>query len=283
MRLLTGAAAVSSALLIKRVTDSRLKEAWAANTPELGTSDAPKEYQPWMALPPQLLLDVSSTSIVRPEFRSRFLDLNHLDSFSNFYSNLPTGCIGAELASLQVARATQAQLQLFNEAIHLAEIELVRIQPHYSTLIENLIQAYVPMIDLFGSSHDFGLSTVWLKGVVFFNIHQTALLNRRVENLAHEIAHQILIHYQMNDFLIHQEHLKAPTFSGIRNTERPAILSLHAAAALSSILQTARIQNENQRAAQAHSWLQRTVQGLKALPLTALGSTLLEEVEDVLE
>jgi HEXXH motif-containing protein len=49
--------------------------------------------------------------------------------------------------------------------------------------------------------------------------------------MSHELGHQILHVYQSCDPLFESDNF-APVYSGVRKTDRPAILSLHAAVAL---------------------------------------------------
>ena len=128
---------------------------------------------------------------------------------------------------------------------------------------------------------DYGMSVMWLKGVIFFEKKQLSSLEQRVENIAHEVAHQVIINYQLNDFLIDGD-LNAKVYSGIRRVERPAIMSFHGAAALSYMLLVAKEYGNQKRIDELRSGLIKTLDSLNEISFTKVGRKIFEEMHEFL-
>jgi HEXXH motif-containing protein len=109
-----------------------------------------------------------------------------------------------------------------------------------------------------------------MHGAVFLGIPEGEYpLATLAINLAHEIGHQILMIYQTADTLIVEDHMDLPCYSGVRKTFRPAIMTLHAAAALCHMIFACRsiIEKFPQRPF-SEFMAQRTTQYQKDLSMT---------------
>lgn len=104
---------------------------------------------------------------------------------------------------------------------------LRRYSPFFAALYPMLVEFVVPLT----RAHSSGFSSHLARGVIFrsFPISQGAL--SIAMDLAHELGHQALMTLQSVDKLFESDPL-APVYSEIRHTERPAVQSLHATAAL---------------------------------------------------
>ena len=183
---------------------------------------------------------------------------------------------------LLVSELDAKKLEYFNAQIRNAESELACIIPYFQPLIKNLIQFYVPIENASNDHvHDYGMSLLWFKGAVFFEKGQSFAIERRVENLAHELAHQVIINYQLNDYIIDGD-LNEEVYSGIRERLRPAIMSFHGAAALSYMLQVASLYQNKKRTSELKNSLEKTLQSLSEIKFTPVGKVIFEEMHEFL-
>lgn len=83
-----------------------------------------------------------------------------------------------------------------------------------------------------------GFSNHHVRGAVFLSLPMNSDTSRfeLALNLVHECGHQALMIYQCSDDIL-LEDLRTPVYSIIRKTERPAILSFHAAIATAFMLE----------------------------------------------
>jgi HEXXH motif-containing protein len=121
-----------------------------------------------------------------------------------------------------------------------------------------LRQAYSCLVDMvipLAREKSCGFSSMLARGAIFRSFHTPHTAATVALDVVHEMGHQALILLQSIDPLISSD-LSAPVFSEIRKTDRPAIQSLHAAAALAYMLVLSRTMNtteEERRAVQERS------------------------------
>lgn len=115
--------------------------------------------------------------------------------------------------------------------------------PEFQKLFLNIVKLIIPLeIKDKENSPIAGFSSHLCQGAIFLS---TPVIDRkywRAElaiDLAHELAHQVLNLFQRTDNLLLSD-LYMPIYSGVRRINRPAIMALHGAAALSYILLSAK-------------------------------------------
>jgi len=238
-------------------------------------------FSPWMAVPSRMVISpISSTWTPN----KRYIDIAELAEIKNILIsiNQEDDLIPShEQYQLKVSSLSETEAVHFNAKITEAEKQLCSILPHFRLLIDSLIQKYIPTESTLTTGTDFGMSTLWFKGAVFFEKTQNSDLNQRTENIAHEIAHQIIINYQLNDSLI-KGSLNERIYSGIRDEKRPAILSFHGAAALSYMLWVQSTLQDTTRAKAIELQLRSTLEDLKNIEFTTIGQKLYEEFHEAL-
>jgi hypothetical protein len=272
-QLFIGEKAVDSILEIAKNVNRQFielaKKRWNSNA---------EEFQPWMCIPSNLgnggiPLDWPTHSL--------FLKGKDLTAVRGFIESLDSEkrpLPSMENYPIRVSNLSSVEEEEFIAKILDARASLVTTVPWIGRLLDNLVQHFVPVESLTDDGMDYGMSTVWLKGAIFFEKKQLRSLELRTESLAHELAHQILIHYQLSDRLI--ERLNEPVYSAIRKTERPAIMTFHGAAALSYMLLAARNINNSERVNILTNDLKETLKSLSAVKLTAVGEIILKEMDD---
>ncbi len=117
--------------------------------------------------------------------------------------------------------------------------------PRFRARWNGIVKTLVP-IEVGGilSDNRAAFSSHLLKGAVFRAIPRTSDPFWKLDlaiDLAHELGHQTLILYQSADPIIVSD-LSEKVFSGIRQTDRPSIMSFHAAAALAYMIEYMEIQ-----------------------------------------
>jgi hypothetical protein len=266
-----GADATDSIIPLVQATDSKLIT--LSNNRNSRTNP---EYSPWMAIPQGMLqsdLDCSWLPTNRLTQRHDHGSIQKIFKCINLENDLIPS---HENYDLRISDLNSDEIEIFNSRILEAEYQLKRILPHFETLISNLIRKYIPIETPNRTHGDTGMSTLWFKGAIFFESNQRANLDQRTENLAHEIAHQIIINYQLNDTLIASD-LNQEIYSGIRATNRPAILAFHAAAALSYMLWIQSTLGNHQRASLLSSQLKSTLADLEKVKTTLIGRKIMDE------
>jgi hypothetical protein len=278
-KLFAGMNAVDSILLVANSTNDKLLERAFTRT-----NKHFNHYEPWMCLPTEMLYKDIKYPFGMGS-RGRFMGCGELAEVKFFTHSL--NAEGKNIPSVEkydfiVSDVDESMLNNFNEKLREAEATLIELFPYFKPLVENLVQLYVPMENP-QQQHDFdyGMSVMWMKGVIFYEKKQFPSLNRRVENLAHEIAHQIINNYQLNDFLIEGD-LNRKVFSGIRKVERPAVMAYHGAAALCHMLLVARACNDEKRSNELHDSLVKTLESLRPLSFTPIGQKIFEEMHEFL-
>ena len=273
-----GSDAVDSILKIARSTNVKL-----IDKAKRINSASYADYEPWMSIPE--FMKPSQLILKLPSKKGRFLNSSSLIEIDQLLKSLGQGhenIPSKESYNLRVCLVNKDELDHFNSRLKDAEDELILILPFFESLIHELIQFYIPMENPSDEhAFDYGMSVMWLKGAVFFEKTQFPDLQRRVENLAHELAHQIIIHYQLNNFLIEGD-LNTKVYSGIRKKNRPAVLSFHGAAALSYMLLVAKAYSNQERMNELKTALRNTLDSLKGVSFTPVGNKLFEEMHEFL-
>ena len=188
----------------------------------------------------------------------------------------------------------------FVQALEGAKKLLASECPWIHTLLTRIVSYVVPITHRpEGRPVKRGFSTPLCYGAVFLTFEDRAksLEEATVElaiDLAHEVGHHSLHTYQTADPVL-QSDLRAPIYSGVKQIERPAIMSLHASAALLFMIEaSARLATNRQlapiareHAAKRFTWMigqQRmaldAIQN-KVVP-TTLGAHIIKEMEEQL-
>lgn len=268
---------------------------------ELGTSFA--RYSPWMAMPterkalspliqqaklPAILIESESLRILaaalKTDEKNPFgkLGLDEEKSDSYIFSGSPSEAAAAE-AMIEQAR----ELFLSSDA---------NLKKRYEILIQTIVPLEVVGVK---SSFQNAFSSHFLKGAIFRTIPRSDFAPWRIEfaiALAHEVGHQALMVYQAADRLIASD-LGASVYSGVRKTQRPAIMSLHAAAALAymieyieielrradktSRLSTAELDYAEAQSKQCRTDLGDTLKALEQVEFTPLGKLIYDEYRNL--
>lgn len=301
INLLWGESAVPSVLLLNQKLSIHLLQKSRAQALKENVVTG----QPWLAVPNSLWKTDLDKGLFTP-LTSRFLNRNQLEQIRTIVravgnSNRATEHAsnqapiwGQEASQFAISDLSDSDLNRFNEQLFAAEQKLVNLRPYYAEYLKKLVQVYIPIERIsrppsdssssiasndhhFGST-DFGMSTLWFKGAIFFSKHLPKDIDQLVENIAHEITHHILIQYQLCDFIIHPDHFLDKAYSGIRDTSRLTIQAFHGAAALTTMADICRATDQSRR----HEWLNslklKTLQSLVHVPKTELGEHLFQEL-----
>jgi hypothetical protein len=174
----------------------------------------------------------------------------------------------------------------FNQIMFLAEQRLVQAIPSFQSLLDWMLIKYLPF-DVRGGvrddadDHGQAMSMLWLKGAIFWTHTPGRSVDGLAESLAHELAHQVIINYQLNDLLIKGD-LNQPVYSGVRKTNRPAIASFHAAAALTYMILFAQATSNDQRKKELQDNLHKGLFALRTVAFTPIGQKIYQEMHRVL-
>lgn len=172
---------------------------------------------------------------------------------------------------------------------------------NFASRWNSIVQGIVPLrITGQFSDNRAAFSSHLLRGAVFRAIPKESDPFWRLDlavDLAHELGHQALILYQSADSIIASD-LSTQVFSGIRRTERPSIMSFHAAAALAYIIefltslfdkpQNLQKLSDTEKSyaekelADARSQMRETLEACRVLEFTSLGDKLFSEFESLI-
>lgn len=236
-------------------------------------------FSPWMSLPFNM---GTSPAVEWPKNKyPRGKELLFIRTFIEQLDPLGRPLPSMESYPIKVSNLNEAEEDVFYHHLGEAEALVCKTTPWIDALKTKIVRNFVPVESLLtNDTADYGMSVIWLKGVVFYEKRQIRPLNIRAENLAHEVAHQVLINYQLSDRLIVGD-LNRSVFSAIRKQRRPAILALHGAAALSYMLIIARDLRAEERVIKLKADLTETLQGLEDIPMTKIGKVLLVEMQEL--
>ena len=200
------------------------------------------KYQPWMSCTDkghQLLrhfaMKQRSSSVV-PEIISNNEDLKVLSQTFKGDQEDPFGALGYPARNFRMA---ENKFEIDSNFVKIAEesISLIRqASIDLSKQMDMFMLEIIPLVPFENAKMremGSGLSLHWYKGGIFVAPPRD-FLHRNLElaiNLVHELGHQTLMIYQCADPLIESD-LISPIYSAVRKTERPAIMSFHAAVAL---------------------------------------------------
>jgi len=239
------------------------------------------QYEPWMALHSKF---IKFEKFPRWQNDSLFFSLQEMREFLALIKRLNPDketIFSLENYPIRVSSLDSDQYNYFCDKIAEAKSNLENRIPWIRPIYNGIVNKFVPIEGIYEKNeNDFGMSTIWLKGLIFYDKRQERPLKLRIENLAHELAHQIIINYQLSDRLIVGD-LNAPIYSAIRRTKRPAIMALHGAAALSYMFLAASTDHANDRSLIILHDLIETLKGLKEVKLTPVGQQLYLEMYEL--
>ena len=221
---------------------ARYKELALDNSVE-SLGSRPKSYSPWLSMRPlqsrliDTMPDPPTRTIETSSSRLRALAEGLHAPDGHPVSSIVTADIGVRIFT-EVARDVPAAPR----AVELA-IEILRVHcPWIWSLQEELASWVIPIIHRpDGVPKKRGFSTPLCYGAIFLTFedrdfslaHASELL---AIDIAHEVGHQALYTLQLADPLI-EDGLTSPVYSGVRDMPRPAIMSLHASAAIAYMLE----------------------------------------------
>lgn len=190
-------------------------------------------YSPWTSIAPLTGTFPPNELLQCPNFErgSLVADAPYLAHVKDFIANkanaiiaglpsspddwLPDGVVSNDLAAL------------FREGKRI----LVASSPVLSRLYLEFVDFVVPL----AHGRNRGYSTHLARGVIFRSFPPQANAYDVAIDLAHELGHQVLMAWQSVDKILATDH-DQPVFSEIRQVDRPAIQSFHAAVALAYML-----------------------------------------------
>jgi hypothetical protein len=272
-KLFVGERAVDSILSL----NANVNRQFMARCKKSGVDIGP-DFRPWMAMPSENNLNASN---LWP--KNQYLGLDDLEVVRAWITkNDESGEIPTlEGYPLKVAHVSNEENENFISKLSEARNHLTKIHPWMDALIQDLILNLVPIESTRNTDTDYGMSVIWLKGAVFFEKRQFRTLSYRMENLAHELAHQIIINYQLSDLLV-EDDLSSEVYSAIRKKNRPALAALHGGAALTYMLIVAKALELPERIHSISHDLSTTLKALDSVKLTPVGMTLRKEMHAVL-
>lgn len=212
--------------------NAQLRSSTHASAKQAGVQSL-SAYSPWTSVAPLTGSIPPSELLQSPNFErgSLVIDAAYLRHVRDFISNkasviiaglpnspddwLPDGVVSNELAAL------------FREGKRV----LVASSPVLSRLYLEFVDFVVPLAD----GRNRGYSTHLARGVIFRSFPPQANAYDVAIDLAHELGHQVLMAWQSVDKILTTDH-EQPVFSEIRQVDRPAIQSFHAAVALAYML-----------------------------------------------
>lgn len=148
--------------------------------------------------------------------------------------------LGTTLERLDLASPEKVDEQ--QRTIRKALDILADLSPEIHSAFSALVVQVVPLYSTDGRDRRLGSSHEMAKGAIFMGIPLEPGIDRLLEfavDIAHEVAHQVIITYLAFDDLILSSADRL-VFSGVRGTPRPPIRALHAATALCYIVEVER-------------------------------------------
>lgn len=137
----------------------------------------------------------------------------------------------------EIDRMYPSAEQVFSSSLSLMK----SASPWLSEMYDSLVQSVIPIRpkEIQSTTSRASFSSHVALGALFLSLPNEGD-GKRVDlalSFAHEIGHQVLMIYQRFDPIISSD-LRAPVYSGTRDTARPAIMAMHSAVALSYMLAT---------------------------------------------
>jgi hypothetical protein len=205
-----------------------------------------KAYAPWLCLRPLLSQPIEDRHLLEPSYSPGGLvvDRGYLENISRFVwgqghaimKDLPGDPKDWKILG-DPAGVRPHIVQSFASARQILERSAF-----FRAIYPSLVEMVIPL----EREKSCGFSSMLARGVVFRSFHKPYTAATLALDVAHEMGHQALILLQSVDPLISSD-LMAPVFSEIRKQDRPAIQSLHAAAALAYMLILSRsLKNNNE-------------------------------------
>lgn len=248
-------------------------------------------YSPWLAsinsfnAPASTLISPLTCGLVKDPTQLALLS-------SAFRSNdAPLACFDPSVVfGLDIYLPTEEcelnRIALIEDAL----ASLSKLNKRYSSLFASVVKAVVPLKRLTKQrSKRAAFSTHCARGAIFIvapedDTWQTAELLKI--DLVHELGHCCLMLYQTADQILKDPGVE--TYSGIRDTLRPAIMSFHAATALAFISEylvaslsrsKCNVSFYARELSETLESLDKTIHGLENLQMTELGEELFLEIK----
>ena len=243
-------------------------------------------YSPWMSIPFRMLHQPATFEWApgAREFEAGEYAVvkSILNAMNPELDAIPTH----EKHDMHLLDLSEDQRLGFNQSMVQAEQRLIEAIPEFRKLVEWMLLKYLPF-DVRGGMRDEAtdksqaMSMLWLKGAIFWSHQPNLSVDVLAESIAHELAHQVIIHYQLNDVLI-KGNLNEPVYSGVRKVNRPAIASFHASAALTYMILFAQAIGNDQRKSELKVNLQKGLFALRGIQFTPIGQKIYQEMHFIL-
>lgn len=211
---------------------SSLKYSTLSYAKKVDATDYP-HYVPWFAARPKLARNQSDSIIYdsmpildgRVVVESRYLSAVQEFIFrdKNLVANTLIGTEEDWLVSCSVKEDRPLMIRGLNEACDNISGKSV----FFEMLVRNTVEMIIPLLQ----KRARGLSSDLFRGAVFLGFPENYSSMNLELDVVHELAHQSLALFQSVDPLFDSDPLR-PVYSYVRNNSRPAIQSLHAAAAI---------------------------------------------------
>ncbi len=245
------------------------------------------QYSPWMSIPFRML---HQPTVFDWAPQSRRFELADHESVKTILDAIDPECEVIpthENHEMHLLDLNVDQNKEFNQRIIEAESKLISVIPEFERLMDWMIVKHLPFKvheewKDEANDQNQAMSTLWFKGVVFSSFEPKVAMDVLAESIAHEIAHQVIIHYQLNDVLI-KGNLNEPVYSGVRKTNRPAIAAFHAAAALTYMILFADAIGNQERKRELQENVEKGLFALRGIQFTPIGQKIYQEMHLVLE
>lgn len=259
------------------------------------------EYVPWLAVRSRRVdLSPLFDSALLPRSRGLLVDKNILAKLAaelRIHDKHPLARIVPYDIGARIYEIDAAQTRYWKQQVKKGQQLLFESIPWMSHIYRELIYCVVPIQHrVHGKPKKRGFSTPLAHGAIFLSFEDRDVTQgySRVEmaiDLAHELGHHVLHLYQTADPLISSS-LTSKVYSGVRKSLRPAIMSLHASAALAFMIEACRGIQANRSATAIEQKFAKGRQQLfikdqadalsalaRAAQFTALGTRIMTECE----
>lgn len=251
------------------------------------------QYQPWMSNA-QMRTSWSSLG----SYSSRIItDKDYLKALSGFFEedSFPMRAIHPENRSQAIEFSDSERISQFHDNMDQYIEMLTSLGLDYQERLDALVRQLIPLTvaspELSQRFDGEGLSTLLFRGGIFLNLAKESdrQHTENLLNLVHELGHQALDTYLLCDQIIVGDP-ETPSYSVVRKTFRPGILSIHALAATAYMVELmlrgwrllSQLSGHDQikkRYAELLSDLSLGIGQAKALPLTPTGREIMSEFE----
>lgn len=253
-----------------------------------------KEYAPWMSS-----FNLDKFSILNSSAVKLLVDNEeHVNIQRNVFSS--DDCLNLKeldpLAqeNVTVMSTTSPQWSRFKTYVENYYSIAKKSNPYWLHRVQSLINQVIPMEDVENSNklrkNGSGLSTLKYRNAIFLSLPEYSDVSffEFCLNFSHELGHQALMTYEHYDDLVKVDQ-NAYIYSVIRETNRPAIQSLHALIAVVYMLEfihysqlffkvNTPLQYIEERTRELREDLSVGLEEFKTVPLTSLGKQIIVEI-----